>query len=170
MEKSRVKNAPLTLPSDREPFVRWATQGSDGGVAAGWQSLHRLFLAEAPEHVLRKSAARLISLARRAQGRTLEQVAASASVRIADVLALEDGQDVPGEAIERVAVVLQLNADVLVQLLRGDQIVDQTLVRAATEFVARLEPSQPLDAKESAALDWFRDALASHRSGPVEAS
>ena len=40
IEMNRLKNAPLTMPADRDSFVRWATEEPDGWIAAGWQPPH----------------------------------------------------------------------------------------------------------------------------------
>jgi transcriptional regulator with XRE-family HTH domain len=168
IEMNRVKNAPLSMPEDREGFVRWAMEEPDGCFSAGRQPPHPRLCIEAPAQVLRTSAAKLMSLARREKNQTPEQTAASAGVRVSDVLALEHGEKASLQIIVRVAAVLQLDADVLIQLFSGSHDADARLIEAATQFVARLEPADPLEPREAQALGWFRNAAFGRRAGRAE--
>jgi hypothetical protein len=164
-EKTQAKNAPLNWPKDRNSFVQWAMETPEGKMSAGYQAVHKCLSNVASEPVLRISAAKWVSLVRREQGRTPEEVAAKAGVGVVDVLAIEIGEPVVAEVVERVATALGLNGDVLMQLLGLGDIRDQALIRAAAEFVARLEPSESLDVREQAALRWFQSAISYRRTG-----
>ncbi|MDP9175730.1 MAG: hypothetical protein M3O30_17960 [Planctomycetota bacterium] len=168
IEQSQVKNAPLSMPEDREGFLRWAMEEPDRCISAGWQPPHPRLCIEAPAQVLRASAAKLVSLSRREKNQTPEQTAASAGVRVADVLALEHGEETSLQIIGRVAAVLQLDVEVLIQLFSASHDADACLIEAATQFVARLEPADPLEPREVQALRWFRNAAFGCRAGRAE--
>jgi hypothetical protein len=76
-----------------------------------------------------------------------------------EVVALEQGEQVDGEAVARIAGVLRLNADVLVRLFGSAREVDSELLEAANEFIAELEASEPLQPSEVKALGRFRNAV-----------
>ena len=159
-EMSRVKNAPLSLPDDRDEFVACATSVPDGNISAGHQPVHYRLLEHRPSRLLRASGAGLVSLARRESNRTPDQVAAVAGVPVADVVPLEHGDAVTVETVTRVANALCLNGAVIAQLFGFGYANDSRLIDAATELVVQLGTAEPLHPREAQALDRFRTALA----------
>ena len=164
IEKSKVKNAPLAVSEDRTEFLAWALSEPDGCIAAGWQPIHPYQGDRPPTHVLRASGAKLVVLARREINQTPDQIAAAASVGVSEVIALEHGDDVAAETVTRIAGVLKINGDVLVELFGFSPVTDPMLVEAATAFVVQLEPVDPLLPRESQALDDFRDVMHARRN------
>jgi hypothetical protein len=47
-EKSRLKNAPLAMPANRDSFVLWAMEQPDGCMSAGRMPSHPRLRDEAP--------------------------------------------------------------------------------------------------------------------------
>ncbi len=109
--------------------------------------------------VLRAAGAKFVWLARRERNQTPNQTAALAEVRLGDVLALEQGRDVPPDVIERVADILQIDAEILLQLFGRTRAADAGLLKAATEFIGRLEAVEPLSPSELEALGAFRSRM-----------
>jgi hypothetical protein len=161
-ELSHLRNAPLVFPEDRSEFLAWALSVPDDAISAGWQPVHPRLAGQTDAGLLRNSGAKLVSLARRELNQTPDQLAASAGVEVGDVVALEHGAMVAGEAVERVAKALCLDAPILVQLLGFTQPLNPQLMEAAIKFIAQLDAAEPLHPRERQALERFRIAVQAH--------
>jgi len=109
----------------------------------------------------RRTLAQFIELSRRQLGLTLAELAAQAGVDLADLLAVETGAGttVGRDSMSRLAAVLTVDAEPLLELAGLSPVVDSRLETVAVEFAARLEPVAPLEAREQDALNWFKDEV-----------
>jgi hypothetical protein len=106
----------------------------------------------------RRTLAQFVELSRRQLGLTPSELAARANVDLADLLTVETGAGtiVGPESISRLAAVLKVDVEPLLELAGLSPVVDSRLEDVAVEFAARLEPVAPLEAREQDALNWFK--------------
>jgi len=164
-ERSRVKNAPLVSTENRSDFVEWATSVPDGSISAGWQSLPPHLESRQNGRVKsrtidtsRRSLAKFVELSRRRLGHSVEQLAETAGVDLAELLAVETGEGgVQPRTLERLASFLKVNPQRLLQLAGLMQADNCELEQAALQFAARTESVRPLEPQEQSALERFCD-------------
>ena len=188
-ERSRVKNAPLVSTEDRSDFVEWATSVPDGSISAGWQSLHphlagkrddawvlemsALEEGHTPDvgglqgrvkltntETSRRSLAKFVELSRRRLGQSVEQLAENAAVDLGELLAVEMGEGVvQPQTLQRLATLLGVNPQRLLQLAGLMPPDNRELEQAALHFAARTESIKPLEPQEQSALEKFCDEV-----------
>lgn len=101
-----------------------------------------------------------IELARRKRGLSLEALAAEAGLELVELVAIESWHRVPSkQAVARLARVLSVASEKLVQLAGLAQREDPELLRAEALFSARLEPTTALEDFEEEAYAEFSEAL-----------
>lgn len=104
---------------------------------------------------------RLISLARRAEGLTREQLAERADVDIIEVFQIEEDVNIVPESIviARIAKTLNLPVGKLQQLAGHMEVIDLQVSTAAYEFAAHSGSLEPLSREQRTALNEFIKAL-----------
>jgi DNA-binding XRE family transcriptional regulator len=165
MEKSHIKNAPLDVPDDQSDFVSWATSVSNGSIAAGWQPRHPHsaggLAASISADPRRQSLGKLVELSRRRMRLSVEQLAQTANVDLAELLAIEKAEEILPEprTIYQLAQVLRMRVEPLLELAGLAVSTSGGLTESAVRFAARSEPMDSLTSEEEAALSWFVQEL-----------
>jgi hypothetical protein len=120
-------------------------------------------------HAARRTLAQFVELSRRQLGLTPAELAAQAKMDLSELLSLETGMGAPAgrDSIARLAAVLKVDAEPLLELAGLSPALDSRLGSAAVEFAARLEPVAPLEAREQEALNWFKDEIFKRRTEAV---
>jgi hypothetical protein len=116
----------------------------------------------------RRSLAKFVELSQRRLGQSLENLAEKAEVDLGELLAVETSEGVvhDPQTIQRLAVALRVNPQLLLQLAGLLPAEGHQLEKAALHFAARMESVKPLEPQEEAALDKFCEetvALAASR-------
>ena len=105
---------------------------------------------------------RLINMARRSAGLTLEQLAERADIDAREIFLIEEeaGAAPEPQVVSRLARALSLPTGKLHQLAGHVTVLDPGVSTAAYRFAARSASVQPLSADQEAALNEFVEALA----------
>jgi len=157
------KHKPLEMPKNRDAFLARAMSEGDGCLSAVGLAYELTESgAGTGAEANRFSLARLVELSRRKLRLSLEELASRADVDVAEVLAIEKGDDVRAEprTFQRLADVFKLNVDALLQLaglVKSRQ--SSRIGHAAVRFAARSEPMAELTPEEERALKEFVEEL-----------
>jgi transcriptional regulator with XRE-family HTH domain len=121
---------------------------------------HDLGMLQGPEPL--RVLGRLIEFARRAKGLSLEDLARSADVDLAELVAIERDMDMTPtpRTMSRLAHTLALPPGKLMELSGLAEPCDEALGKAALRFAARSEPMAELSKNERAAFEEFVKVLA----------
>jgi transcriptional regulator with XRE-family HTH domain len=135
---------------DRHPSI------SVGGLAADLGLLHS---SDPPAGL---AFGRLINLARRKLGLSIEVLADKADVELSELLLIERGEDIKPSprTVYRLAGVLKFSVGKLMELAGLAIPREPELGRAALRFAARSEPTTELTKEEREAYEEFAKALA----------
>jgi transcriptional regulator with XRE-family HTH domain len=105
----------------------------------------------------RLSLAKFIELSRRKMQLTVEQLAERADVELAELVAIEKGDEIIPEArtIYRLSQELGVKPEPLLELAGLVTVKGSRVSEAAVRFAARSEPMAKLSREEEEALTWF---------------
>jgi transcriptional regulator with XRE-family HTH domain len=105
----------------------------------------------------RKSLGKLIELSRRRLQLSVEQLAQRAEVDFAELLAIENAEDIvpEGRTIYQLAQILRIKPEPLLELAGLVVAKSLQLRESAIRFAARSEPMEALSKEEEEALNWF---------------
>jgi len=109
---------------------------------------------------------RLIEFARRARGLSVENLARSADLDLAELLAVEDmGKTPTPRTVFQLSKVLRLSTNKLMELAGLAEPRDSSLNQAALRFIARSEPTANLSREEREAFEEFIKVLVETSEG-----
>lgn len=159
------------MKHDGRPSREWLQRMADaedrcesvsvGGLATDFGMIEAGVSSEAP-----RVFGRLVEFARRARGLSIEELAKSADVDLAELLAVEDAGKVPSpRTVFQLAKVLRLSTGKLMELAGLAEPKDTSLNQAALRFAARSEPTAKLSREEREAFEEFVKVLVEASDG-----
>jgi transcriptional regulator with XRE-family HTH domain len=165
--------AEMTMNQTREWLLRMADEEANCEVSAGGLAheaglLNRGSLSESA----RLSLAKFLELSRRQMNESLESLADKAGVDLVELTSLERGKGLvrSPKILVKIAAVLHVDVQPLLELSGLITTTDERLVRIAAQFSARLESVKPLEPEEEQALGWFKEQAFRPRSKSAAAS
>jgi transcriptional regulator with XRE-family HTH domain len=109
---------------------------------------------------------KLVELARRSRGETVEALAKRAGLDLGEVLAVEMGEGVPSaRGVFQLAQAFRFNAGILMELAGLAEATNPVLRDAALRFAASSEPTAKLSPEEKEAFETFVKVVAEKSGG-----
>lgn len=157
----------IQLNNDKAWLTQMAEQESYGFVSAG--GLYARMLDDEKKQQMQSQKnlcilGRLVELARRRQGMSISDVSETSRLNLAQIRAIELGQELEPEprVLYRLAKALNIPAGGLMELAGLMQSRGKSLSEAVVRFAAKAEPTAKLSGNEREALEEFVKVLAEY--------